>query len=85
MHHLSKIISLQDVAFFDDPLNSTGHLTARLAVDASAVNGVRYELFSLRLRLRMNVYELFIPSLCLLHVIYKNTAYKNIRLEKLKN
>lgn len=31
----------QDIAFFDNPQNGTGQLTARLATDASNVNGVR--------------------------------------------
>ena len=30
------------MAFFDEPGNHTGHLTARLATDASRINGVRH-------------------------------------------
>lgn len=36
-----RLSFLQDIEFFDDPKNGTGQLTARLATDASNVNGVR--------------------------------------------
>ena len=32
----------QDIHFFDDPANSTGALTTRLSIEASAIQGVSY-------------------------------------------
>jgi len=35
----------QEIGYFDQPLHSTGALSARLASDASAVQGVGFDLF----------------------------------------
>jgi len=35
----------QEIGYFDQPLHSTGALSARLASDASAVQGVRFDSF----------------------------------------
>lgn len=47
----------QEIGWFDDPRNSPGALTTRLATDASMVQGVRY---SPRLAVLTEIYKLML-------------------------
>ena len=57
-----NLMVFQEMGFFDEPQNSTGSLTTRLAVDAAAIQGVK------------NTHVYFEPNMIIfrhiVHVIY---------------